>query len=103
MAGQNFRCETSGEDGTSANKIPDVRHPEKMGLWSDRIPDVRHPEKVGLWPDRIPDVRHPEKVGCACKRIEIKVMQSEDMCMDINTMGRPPVDVPPRLADKYAW
>uniref|UniRef100_F6HBR3 Uncharacterized protein n=1 Tax=Vitis vinifera TaxID=29760 RepID=F6HBR3_VITVI len=75
----------------------------QMGLWPDRIPDVRHPEKVGLWPDRIPNVRHPEKVGRACMRIEIGVMQSEDMCMDINTMGRPPADVPPRLADEYAW
>ena len=64
---------------------------------------MRHPEKRGRWPDRIQDVRHPEKVGCACKRIEIKVMQSEDMCMDINTMGRPPTNVPPRLADEYAW
>ena len=35
--------------------------------------------------------------------IEIGVMQSEDMCMDINTMGRPPADVPPHLADEYVW
>ena len=70
---------------------------------ADRISDVRHPEKRGRWPDRIQDVRHPEKVGCACKRIEIKVMQSEDMRMDINTIGRPPADVLPRLADEYAW
>ena len=64
---------------------------------------MRHPEKEGRWPDRIPDVRHPEKVGCTCKRIKIRVMQSEDMCMDINIMGRPPTNVPPRLADEYAW
>ena len=102
----------------ATDKIPDVRHPGKVRLRPDRISDVRHPEEVeclsdrssgcgtsglGRWPDRIPDVRHPEKVGCTCKRIEIRVMQSEDMCMDINIMGRPPTNVPPRLADEYAW
>ena len=33
----------------SADRIPDVIHPEKVERWADRIPDVRHPEKVGLW------------------------------------------------------
>ena len=35
----------------------------------DRIPDVRHLEKVRRWPDRIPGARHPEKVGCRLDRI----------------------------------
>ena len=66
-----------------------------------RMWDVRRRWDFGR--TRFPDVRHPEKVGRACMRIEIGVMQSEDMCMDINTMGRPPADVPPRLADECAW
>nr|CAN79706.1 hypothetical protein VITISV_012363 [Vitis vinifera] len=57
----------SGEGGMSADRIPDVRHPEKVGRRSDRIPDVRHPEKVECRRieirRRIPDARHPEKVG----------------------------------------
>ena len=62
-AGQNSGCKTSGEGGMSADRIPDVRHPEKVGCRPDRIPDVRHSEKVGRRPDRISDVRHLKKVG----------------------------------------
>ena len=80
-----------------------MKHPEKVDFGRIGIPDMIHSKKVGLRPNRTPDVRLPKKVGCACKRIEIRVMQSEDMCMDINTMGRPPADVPPCLADEYAW
>ena len=61
----------------SADRISDVRYPEKMERWAgqnseceisgedgmlaERIPDVRYPEKVEHWPDRIPDVEYPEK------------------------------------------
>ena len=34
---------------------------EEVERRADRIPDVRYPEKVERWPD-IPDVRYPEKV-----------------------------------------
>ena len=46
LAGQNSECEISGEGGMSADRIPDVRYPEKVERWPDRIPDVRYPEKV---------------------------------------------------------
>ena len=35
-----------------------MRDPDKVDV-ADRISDVRHPDKVERWPDRIPDVRHP--------------------------------------------
>ena len=35
-----------------------MRHPDKVDV-ADRISDVRHPDKVERWPDRIPEVRHP--------------------------------------------
>ena len=41
----------------------------ESGMLTDRIPDVRHPEKVGLWPDRIPDVIHPENAGLRSDKI----------------------------------
>ena len=53
----------------SADRIPDVRHPENVGRRPDRTPDARHPEKVRRRPDRIPDARHPEKVGRAMLRV----------------------------------
>ena len=37
VGGQNSRCEISGESGTSADIIPDVRYPEKVKRWPDRI------------------------------------------------------------------
>ena len=37
----------------SADRIPDVRHPEKVRLWPDRISDVIHSENAGLQPDKI--------------------------------------------------
>ena len=36
----------------SMDRIPDARHPEKVGLRSDKIPDARHPEKVEWRLDR---------------------------------------------------
>ena len=48
--------------GCRPDRIPDVRHPNKVGRWPGRISDVRHLDKVGRWPGRIPDVRHPDKV-----------------------------------------
>ena len=56
-------CEISEKGGMSTDRIPDVRHLEKMECRPDRISDVRHPEKVGCRWTEIPDVRHPEKGG----------------------------------------
>ncbi|WJZ80886.1 hypothetical protein VitviT2T_000757 [Vitis vinifera] len=67
-AEQNSGCETSGKGGTSADRIPDVRHPEKVGLRSDRIPDVRHPEKVG------------------CRRTEFRINGDAPFVIVINTL-----------------
>ena len=46
VAGQNFGCEISGGDGMLADRIPNVRYPEKVEWRRDRIPDVRYLEKV---------------------------------------------------------
>ena len=78
--GQNSGCETSGEGGMSADRIPDVRHSEKVGCRRTgfQMRDIQRRwnvdwieflmwdiwRRVGHRPDRIPDVRHPEKVGC---------------------------------------
>ena len=57
--GQNSRCEISGWNvGGEEFRMWYTR----MECRRRRIPDVRHPEKVGLWQDRIPDVRHPGKM-----------------------------------------
>ena len=47
-------------DGTSTDRTSDMICPG--GTSADKIPDVRHPEKVERRPGRIPDVRHPDKV-----------------------------------------
>ena len=58
-------CEISGEGGTSANRIPDVRYSEKVKRWTDRIPDMRYPEKVERRRTefRIWDIRRRWNVG----------------------------------------
>ena len=63
-AGQDFGCEISREGGTSAGQNSGCKTSGEGGISTDRIPDVKHLEKVvECRPDRIPDVRHPEKVG----------------------------------------
>ena len=49
LAGQNSGCEISGEGGMSADKILDVRYPEKVECRPDRIPNVRYLEKMECW------------------------------------------------------
>ena len=40
----------------AADRIPDVRYPEKVEWRRDRIPDERYPEEVEWQRDRIPPV-----------------------------------------------
>ena len=54
VGGQDSECDISRVDGTSADKIPDVRYPDKVERRPDRIPDVKYPEKVERRPDKIP-------------------------------------------------
>ena len=74
--GQNSGCKASERGGMSGVQDSGCEASKEGGMSADRIPDVRHPEKVGR----------------TCMRIEIEVMQSEGMCMGINTVGRPPAD-----------
>ena len=61
-------CEISREGGTSVGQNSGCETSGEGGMLTDRIPDVRHLEKVvECRPDRIPDVRHPAKAGTVNK------------------------------------
>ena len=64
-ARQNFGCEISGEGGTLADRILDVRHPEKVGCrWTEfRMWDIRRRWDVGRTEFQMWDIRRRWDVG----------------------------------------